>query len=151
LVNLRARVGCSQIRDRGEGAIIGTMNSEQFILGEKHTAAELTLRRLAAIMACDMVGYSRLTGADEEDTHRRLKLLRQKTFGPRIEAAMVVKVNPAGSVVFSSPLGNLSQGQAIATDPSGNVWVSGFGCGSSACVPAGGSVALPLGVCSGWM
>lgn len=43
-------------------------------------------RRLAAIMACDMVGYSRLTGADEEDTHRRLKLLRQKTFNPSVKA-----------------------------------------------------------------
>jgi TolB-like protein/class 3 adenylate cyclase/cytochrome c-type biogenesis protein CcmH/NrfG len=62
------------------------VNSEQFILAKKHATAEVTLRRLAAIMACDMVGYSRLTGADEEDTHRRLKLLRQKTFGPRIEA-----------------------------------------------------------------
>ena len=53
--------------------------------GKTHMAVEVTQRRLAAIMACDMVGYSRLTGADEEDTHRRLKFLRQETFGPRIE------------------------------------------------------------------
>jgi TolB-like protein/class 3 adenylate cyclase/lipoprotein NlpI len=46
---------------------------------------EVTERRLAAVMACDMVGYSRLTGADEEETHRRLRALRQETFGPRIE------------------------------------------------------------------
>jgi adenylate cyclase len=28
-------------------------------------------RRLAAILAADVVGYSRLTGADEEGTHER--------------------------------------------------------------------------------
>jgi adenylate cyclase len=30
-------------------------------------------RRLAAILAADVVGYSRLMGADEERTHERLK------------------------------------------------------------------------------
>jgi hypothetical protein len=30
-------------------------------------------RRLAAILAADVVGYSRLMGADEEGTHERLK------------------------------------------------------------------------------
>jgi adenylate cyclase len=30
-------------------------------------------RRLAAIMACDMVGFSRLMGSDEEGTLSRLK------------------------------------------------------------------------------
>ena len=30
-------------------------------------------RRLAAILAADVVGYSRLMGADEEGTHRRFK------------------------------------------------------------------------------
>jgi hypothetical protein len=35
-------------------------------------------RRLAAILAADVVGYSRLMGADEEGTHERLKAhLRQ--------------------------------------------------------------------------
>jgi adenylate cyclase len=29
-------------------------------------------RRLAAILAADVVGYSRLMGADEEGTHERL-------------------------------------------------------------------------------
>ena len=31
-----------------------------------------TSRRLAAILAADVVGYSRLMGADEEGTHERL-------------------------------------------------------------------------------
>ena len=30
-------------------------------------------RRLAAILAADVVGYSRLMGADEEGTHKRVK------------------------------------------------------------------------------
>jgi len=33
-------------------------------------------RRLAAILAADVAGYSRLMGADEEGTHERLKALR---------------------------------------------------------------------------
>src|SRR5689334_6529451 len=36
-------------------------------------------RRLAAILAADVVGYSRLMGTDEEGTHERLKThLRQR-------------------------------------------------------------------------
>jgi adenylate cyclase len=36
-------------------------------------AAMATTRRLAAILAADVVGYSRLMGADEEGTHQRLR------------------------------------------------------------------------------
>jgi class 3 adenylate cyclase len=32
-----------------------------------------TTRRLAAILAADVAGYSRLMGVDEEGTHERLK------------------------------------------------------------------------------
>ena len=35
-----------------------------------------TSRRLAAILAADVVGYSRLMGADEEGTHERFKAHR---------------------------------------------------------------------------
>ena len=41
-------------------------------------------RRLAAILAADVAGYSRLMGADEEGTHERLK------------AHLVELVDPAG-------------------------------------------------------
>ena len=34
-------------------------------------------RRLAAILAADVAGYSRLMGADEDGTHERLKALRR--------------------------------------------------------------------------
>jgi len=33
-------------------------------------------RRLAAILAADVAGYSRLMGADEEGTHERLRAHR---------------------------------------------------------------------------
>jgi len=41
-------------------------------------------RRLAAILAADVAGYSRLTGADEEGTHERLKALRHDLVNPKI-------------------------------------------------------------------
>ena len=41
-------------------------------------------RRLAAILAADVVGYSRLTETDEERTLARLKALRNELFDPRI-------------------------------------------------------------------
>jgi TolB-like protein len=41
-------------------------------------------RRLAAILACDVAGYSRLMGADEEGTHERLKALRRELLDPKI-------------------------------------------------------------------
>jgi adenylate cyclase len=37
-------------------------------------------RRLAAILAADVAGYSRLMGADEEGTLERLKALRSELF-----------------------------------------------------------------------
>ena len=41
-------------------------------------------RRLAAIRAADVVGYSRLTGADEEGSLERLKALRRELLDPKI-------------------------------------------------------------------
>jgi adenylate cyclase len=38
----------------------------------------LSTRRLAAILAADVAGYSRLMGVDEEGTLERLKALRQR-------------------------------------------------------------------------
>ena len=45
-------------------------------LGSTALATERLERRLAAILAADVAGYSRLMGADEEGTHERLKALR---------------------------------------------------------------------------
>ncbi len=41
-------------------------------------------RRLAAILAADVVGYSRLMGADEEGTHERLKAHLRELVDPKI-------------------------------------------------------------------
>jgi class 3 adenylate cyclase len=41
-------------------------------------------RRLAAILAADVVGYSRLMGADEEGTHERVKAHLVELIDPRI-------------------------------------------------------------------
>src|SRR6516162_10510756 len=42
-------------------------------------------RRLAGILAADVVGYSRLMGRDEEGTHKRLKAHFRELFDPKIE------------------------------------------------------------------
>jgi class 3 adenylate cyclase len=41
-------------------------------------------RRLAAILAADVAGYSRLIGADEEGTLNRLKSIRVDVIDPKI-------------------------------------------------------------------
>jgi adenylate cyclase len=47
-------------------------------------AEERVQRRLAAILAADVVGYSRLIRADEAGTLAQLKVLRKEVFDPRI-------------------------------------------------------------------
>jgi adenylate cyclase len=42
------------------------------------------VRRLTAILAADVAGYSRLMGADEEGTHERLKAHLGELIGPKI-------------------------------------------------------------------
>src|SRR5262249_39782040 len=42
-------------------------------------------RRLAAVLAADVVGYSRLMGADEEGTHERLKAHFRDIVEPKIK------------------------------------------------------------------
>src|SRR5262252_8420378 len=41
-------------------------------------------RRLAAILAADVEGYSRMMGVDEEGTHERLRAHRRKLVDPKI-------------------------------------------------------------------
>ena len=43
-----------------------------------------SVRRLAAILAADVAGYSRLMGADEEGTHERLKIHLGELVNPKI-------------------------------------------------------------------
>src|ERR1700758_857853 len=43
-----------------------------------------SIRRLAAILALDVAGYSRLMGVDEEGTHERFKAHCQQLLDPKI-------------------------------------------------------------------
>ena len=58
-------------------------------------------RRLAAIMAVDVVGYSRLMGADEEGTLAALKAIRRELVDPRIveHRGRIVKTTGDGLLV----------------------------------------------------
>ena len=58
-------------------------------------------RRLAAILAADIAGYSRLMGADEEGTLERLKALRRELLDPRIgeHRGRIVKTTGDGVLV----------------------------------------------------
>jgi adenylate cyclase len=58
-------------------------------------------RRLAAILAADVVGYSRLMETDEAGTHARLKALRKELIEPRIaeRRGRMVKLTGDGALV----------------------------------------------------
>jgi adenylate cyclase len=58
-------------------------------------------RRLAAILAADVAGYSRLMGADEEGTLERLKALRHELIDPKIAEhhGRIVKTTGDGMLV----------------------------------------------------
>ena len=58
-------------------------------------------RRLAAILAADVAGYSRLMGADEEGTLERLKALRRDLVDPKIveHHGRIVKTTGDGLLV----------------------------------------------------
>ena len=53
-------------------------------LGSTALATERVERRLAAILAADVAGYSRLMGADEEGTLAQLKAHRREVIDPKI-------------------------------------------------------------------
>src|SRR5712691_5872060 len=64
-------------------------------------AAERVERKLAAILAADVAGYSRLMGADEEGTLARLKGLRSELIDPSIAGhnGRIVKTTGDGMLV----------------------------------------------------
>ena len=57
-------------------------------------------RRLAAILAADVVGYSRLMGADEEGTLAALKSHQRELFDPKIaeHRGRIVKTTGDGAL-----------------------------------------------------
>src|SRR6516162_6230312 len=58
-------------------------------------------RRLTAILAADVPGYSRLMGADEEGTHERLKVHRRQLSDPKVKEhrGRIVKTTGDGMLV----------------------------------------------------
>ncbi len=58
-------------------------------------------RKVAAILVADIVGFSRLTAADEEATLARLRVLRTELFNPAVAAhgGRVVKRTGDGAIV----------------------------------------------------
>ena len=60
------------------------------------------VRRLAAILAADVAGYSRLMGADEEGTLERLKALRRELLDPKIAEHHGRIVKTTGGGVLAS-------------------------------------------------
>jgi adenylate cyclase len=68
-------------------------------------------RRLAAILAADVAGYSRLIGADEQGTLERLKAIRAALIDPRVVAhnGRIVKTTGDGLLIeFGSVVDALS-------------------------------------------
>ena len=71
----------------------------------------MTTRRLAAILAADVVGFSSLMGQDEEGTLARIKSLRREVIEPKLNEhhGRVFKTTGDGLLVeFSSPVEVLS-------------------------------------------
>ena len=64
-------------------------------------ASERVERRLTAIMAADVAGYSRLMGADEEGTLARLKAHRRELIDPKIgeHRGRIVKTTGDGLLI----------------------------------------------------
>ena len=60
-----------------------------------------SVRRLTAILAADVAGYSRLMGADEEGTHERLKAHRRELVDPKVTEhhGRIVKTTGDGILV----------------------------------------------------
>src|SRR5258707_4469858 len=59
------------------------------------------IRKLAAILAADVVGYSRLVGVDEDRTLARLRALRSDLIDPTIAVhhGRIVKHTGDGSII----------------------------------------------------
>jgi TolB-like protein/class 3 adenylate cyclase len=89
-------------------------------------------RRLAAILAADVAGYSRLIGADEEGTLAALKTMRREVIDPTIAAHR-------GRIVKTTGDGLLAEFASV---------VDALRCAAAwqAAVPADGSIAWRIGI-----
>jgi TolB-like protein len=86
-------------------------------------AEQRVRRRLAAILAADVVGYSRLIEADEEGTRARLRKIHSELIDPRIasDGGRIVKTTGDGILVeFPSAVDAVRNALAIQTAMAGH-------------------------------
>ncbi len=71
-------------------------------LGQRNMPLRQLERRLAAVLVADVVGYTRLMEADEEDTHARLMRLRLELLEPTVteHSGRVVKNTGDGFIAI---------------------------------------------------
>ena len=94
-------------------------------------------RRLAAILAADVAGYSRLMGADEEGTLAALKAIRRELANPKVKEhrGRIVKTTGDGLLIeFASVVDGALRGRGAARD--GRAQRSGSG-GAADRIPHG--------------
>src|ERR1700737_3959781 len=96
-------------------------------------------RRLAAILAADVAGYSRLMGVDEEGTLERLKVLRRELSDPKIKEhrGRIVKTTGDGLLV---EFGSVVDAVRCAVDVQREMAVR------NAAVPADGRIEFRIGI-----
>src|SRR5437016_447105 len=95
---------------------MGEESLPAFVLGGRGVTEQRIERRLAAILAADVAGYSRLVGADEEGTLARLKALRRELIDPKIgeHKGRIVKTSGDGLLVeFASVIDALRCAVAV--------------------------------------
>ena len=80
-------------------------------------------RKLAAILAADVAGYSRLMGADEEGTLERLKAHRRERIDPKIAEhhGRIVKTTGDGMLVELASVIDAVR-RAVEVQLIGNTW-----------------------------
>jgi adenylate cyclase len=96
-------------------------------LGSTALATERVERKLAAILAADVAGYSRLMGADEEGTLAALKALRRELADPKIKEhrGRIVKTMGDGLLVeFASVVDAVRCAVVASSSVLGLTWVT---------------------------
>ena len=83
-------------------------------------------RRLAAILAADVAGYSRLMGMDEGGTLERLRTLRRELLDPKIAEHHGRLVKTTGDVMLVE-FANIVDAVRCAVDVPGRAMVKGEG------------------------
>ena len=96
-------------------------------------------RRLAAILAADVAGYSRLMGADEEGTHERLRALFREVIDPKTK-------EHRGRIVKNTGDGMLVEFPSVVDAVRCAVAVQGEMAGRNADVPTDGRIEFRIGI-----